>query len=70
MYSANDKLKIVPGFVYGLLTIGIAIIAGSFGGIFGAVLAIFGGASGPILGTFIMGIFMPLVNKYVSELCI
>lgn len=54
------------GFSYGILTIGMAFIAGSFSGILAAALVIFGGASGPILGTFTMGMFMPFVNKYVT----
>jgi sodium-coupled monocarboxylate transporter 8/12 len=65
--SPNNQGVVVKiiGFVYGLLTVGMAFIAGSFSGILAAALVVFGAASGPILGVFVLGIFMPFVNKYV-----
>ena len=65
--SPNNQgfvVKII-GFTYGLITVGMAFIAGSFSGILAASLVVFGAASGPILGVFILGIFMPFANKYV-----
>jgi len=61
------RKELFIGFVYGLLTVGMAFVAGRFSGILAAALVIFGGASGPILGTFILGMFMPFVNKYVRD---
>jgi len=57
----------VIGLIYGLITVGMAFLAGSFSGLLAASLVVFGAASGPILGVFILGIFMPFVNKYVSK---
>ncbi|XP_070393598.1 sodium-coupled monocarboxylate transporter 2-like [Dermacentor albipictus] len=49
--------------LYGLLTIGLAFVAGTVGSILKAAFAMSGALSGPLLGVFTMGLFFPLSNK-------
>lgn len=49
--------------IYGLLTIGLAFVAGSVGSILKAAFAMSGALSGPLLGVFTMGLLLPLSNK-------
>ncbi|XP_072144454.1 sodium-coupled monocarboxylate transporter 2-like isoform X2 [Dermacentor andersoni] len=54
--------KIVAA-LYGLLTIGLAFVAGTVGSILKAAFAMSGALSGPLLGVFTMGLLFPLSNK-------
>ncbi|XP_075548947.1 sodium-coupled monocarboxylate transporter 2-like isoform X1 [Dermacentor variabilis] len=49
--------------LYGLLTIGLAFVAGTVGSILKAAFAMSGALSGPLLGVFTMGLLFPLSNK-------
>uniref|UniRef100_G3MQS0 Sodium/solute symporter n=1 Tax=Amblyomma maculatum TaxID=34609 RepID=G3MQS0_AMBMU len=54
--------KIVAA-LYGLLTIGLAFVAGTVGSILKAAFAMSGALSGPLLGVFTMGLLIPPCNK-------
>lgn len=47
---------------YGLLTIGLAFLAGSIGSILKAAFAMSGALSGPLLGVFLLGMVLPSCN--------
>ncbi|KAL1424682.1 hypothetical protein MTO96_019972 [Rhipicephalus appendiculatus] len=49
--------------IYGVLTIGLAFVAGSVGSILKAAFAMSGALSGPLLGVFTMGLLFPFSNK-------
>ncbi|XP_037562328.1 putative sodium-dependent multivitamin transporter [Dermacentor silvarum] len=49
--------------LYGLLTIGLAFVAGTVGSILKAAFAMSGALSGPLLGVFTMGLLFPVSNK-------
>ncbi|XP_077482936.1 sodium-coupled monocarboxylate transporter 1-like [Amblyomma americanum] len=49
--------------LYGLLTIGLAFVAGTVGSILKAAFAMSGALSGPLLGVFTMGLLIPPCNK-------
>ncbi|KAH8023833.1 hypothetical protein HPB51_018052 [Rhipicephalus microplus] len=51
---------------YGLLTIGLAFLAGSIGSILKAAFAMSGALSGPLLGVFLLGMVLPSCNGKVS----
>ncbi|XP_050034616.1 sodium-coupled monocarboxylate transporter 1-like isoform X1 [Dermacentor andersoni] len=47
---------------YGILTIGLAFLAGSIGSILKAAFAMSGALSGPLLGVFVLGMLLPSCN--------
>ncbi|XP_070393596.1 sodium-coupled monocarboxylate transporter 1-like isoform X1 [Dermacentor albipictus] len=47
---------------YGILTIGMAFLAGSIGSILKAAFAMSGALSGPLLGVFVLGMLLPSCN--------
>ncbi|XP_037572916.1 sodium-coupled monocarboxylate transporter 1-like isoform X1 [Dermacentor silvarum] len=47
---------------YGILTIGLAFLAGSIGSILKAAFAMSGALSGPLLGVFMLGMLLPSCN--------
>ena len=53
------------GLLYGVLAVGLAFLVSKFGGVLQASLAINGALSGPILGVFSLGIFVPFANGKV-----
>uniref|UniRef100_A0A131XL39 Putative sodium/solute symporter n=1 Tax=Hyalomma excavatum TaxID=257692 RepID=A0A131XL39_9ACAR len=53
----------VVAATYGLLTVGLAFVAGTVGSILKAAFAMSGALSGPLLAVFTMGLLLPLSNK-------
>ncbi|CAG7718017.1 unnamed protein product [Allacma fusca] len=60
--QANTS-KLLAGF-YGIITIALAFVAQRMGPILQACLTAVGAACGPLGAVFIMGMFMPCVNKW------
>ncbi|CAG7718016.1 unnamed protein product [Allacma fusca] len=60
--QANTS-KILAGF-YGIITIALAFMAQHMGPVLQACLTAVGAVSGPLGAVFIMGMFMPCVNKW------
>lgn len=56
-------LKGLAAFI-GLLTIGMAFIVKEVGDIYKAAITMSGAAVGPLFAIFIMGMFMPFINKW------
>jgi len=52
----------VVSFLYGCLAVGLGFMVSKLGGVLQASLAINGALSGPVLGIFVMGIFLPFTN--------
>ncbi|XP_063614505.1 sodium-dependent multivitamin transporter-like [Penaeus indicus] len=48
---------------FGFLSTGLAFLAGNFGGLIQAAMALTSGVSGPMLAVFIMAIFLPFTNS-------
>ena len=51
--------------LYGVLAVGLAFMVSKFGGVLQASLAINGALSGPVLGVFSLGLFVPFANGKV-----
>lgn len=49
--------------LYGIFSFGFA--AGSLGGVLKAALVLNGTVAGPLLGVFLLGVFLPFVNSKV-----
>lgn len=49
--------------LYGIITIGLAFVAGTVGSILKAAFAMSGALSGPLLGVFTMGMLIPACNR-------
>lgn len=56
-------LKFLAAFV-GLLTVGMAFIVKEVGDIYKAAVVLSGAAVGPLFAIFVMGMFMPFINKW------
>ncbi|XP_042240978.1 sodium-dependent multivitamin transporter-like [Homarus americanus] len=50
-------------FGYGILAVGFAFLAGSLGGVLQAAIVVTSSVGGPLLGVFIMALFMPFTNS-------
>lgn len=48
--------------LYGLISIGLAFLAGKMGGVLQVAVGVYGGCTGPILGLFCMALFVPFSN--------
>ncbi|KAH6931641.1 hypothetical protein HPB50_026245 [Hyalomma asiaticum] len=59
----------VVAATYGLLTVGLAFVAGTVGSILKAAFAMSGALSGPLLAVFTMGLLLPLSNKKMYSNC-
>ena len=56
-------------FMFGFIAIGMSYLSPKMGdNIFQVSMSIFGTAGGPLLGVFILAIFFPCVNSFVSML--
>jgi hypothetical protein len=61
-------LFIFAAMCYGLITVGVAYMAGGLGPrVLQITLSIFGMVGGPLLGLLTVGMFFPCVNSWVSE---
>ncbi len=53
--------------MYGVICVGLAFSAEHFGSIFQAAITVVGAAIGVLGAVFLMGVFMPFVNKRVLK---
>ena len=58
------------GFLYAALTIAMGFIASTLGGVLSVALIVNGAVTGPLLGVFVLGVFVPFVNKHVRRMSI
>ena len=58
----------VLSVVFGFATIGLAFLAGKLGSlIIQVALSIFGIFGGPLLGVFVLALFVPFANSWVTH---
>ncbi|KAF0307766.1 Sodium-coupled monocarboxylate transporter 1 [Amphibalanus amphitrite] len=59
---AKSWVTRIISLLYGVMAVGLAFLVSKFGGVLQASLAINGALSGPVLGVFSLGLFIPFAN--------
>lgn len=55
------------GFVFGIAMIGLAFLVSNMSGLIQTTFTLTGAVQGPLLGVFLIALFLPWANKYVSD---